>query len=202
MDGGKGMTTYREFYRRSIEDRDAFWTEQAKLVDWRKPFTKVLDYSKPPFSKWFVGGETNLCHNAIDRHLAKGSKQPALAWISTEVDQQRQFTFAELADEVNRCAAMLQSLGVGKGDRVLIYMPMVPEAVFAMLATVRIGAIHSVVFGGFAASSLAARIDDARPKVIVTADAGLRMGRIIALKPLADEAIGLARHPPKHVVFV
>ena len=201
MDGGKGMTTYREFYRRSIEDRDAFWTEQAKLVDWRKPFTKVLDYSKPPFSKWFVGGETNLCHNAIDRHLAKRSKQPALAWISTEVDQQRQFTFAELADEVNRCAAMLQSLGVGKGDRVLIYMPMVPEAVFAMLATVRIGAIHSVVFGGFAASSLAARIDDARPKVMLTSDAGMRMGKMIALKPLVDESIRLSKAPPRHVVI-
>src|SRR5438874_3175893 len=201
MDGGKRMATYRDFYKRSIDDRDGFWTEQAKLVEWHKPFTKVLDYSKPPFSKWFVGGETNLCHNAIDRHLAKRSKQPALVWISTEVDQQRQFTFAELADEVNRCAAMLQSLGVGRGDRVLIYMPMVPEAVFAMLATVRIGAIHSVVFGGFAAASLAARIDDARPKVMVTSDAGMRMGKMIALKPLVDESIRLSKAPPKHVVI-
>ncbi len=195
------MTTYREFYRRSIEDRDGFWSEQAKLVDWHKPFKQVLDYSKPPFSKWFVGGETNLCHNAIDRHVATRAKQPALVWISTEVDQQRQFTFAELADEVSRCAAMLQSLGVGKGDRVLIYMPMVPEAVFAMLATVRIGAIHSVVFGGFAASSLAARIDDARPKVMLTSDAGMRMGKMIALKPLVDESIRLSKSPPKHVVI-
>ena len=201
MDGGKRMATYRDFYKRSIDDRDAFWSEQAKLVDWHKPFKQVLDYSKPPFAKWFIGGETNLCHNAIDRHLATRAKQPALVWISTEVDQQRQFTFAELADEVNRCAAMLQSLGVGKGDRVLIYMPMVPEAVFAMLATVRIGAIHSVVFGGFAASSLAARIDDARPKVMLTSDAGMRMGKMIALKPLVDESIRLSKSPPKHVVI-
>src|SRR5205809_5554509 len=175
VDGGKRMATYRDFYKRSIDDPDGFWTEQAKLVDWHKPFKQVLDYSKPPFAKWFVGGETNLCHNAVDRHLATRAKQPALVWISTEVDQQRQFTYAELADEVNRCAAMLKSLGVGKGDRVLIYMPMVPEAVFAMLATARIGAIHSVVFGGFAAASLAARIDDARPKVMRTSDAGMRM---------------------------
>jgi propionyl-CoA synthetase len=195
------MTTYRDFYRRSIDNRDEFWTEQAKLVDWHKPFRQVLDYSKPPFAKWFVGGEINLCYNAIDRHLSRRAAQPALVWISTEVDQQRVFTFAELSDEVNRCAAMLKSLGVGKGDRVLIYMPMVPEAVFAMLATVRIGAIHSVVFGGFAAASLAARIDDARPKVMMTSDAGMRMGKMIPLKPLVDESIRLSKSPPAHVVI-
>ena len=195
------MTTYRDFYRRSIDNRDEFWTEQAKLVDWHKPFKQVLDYSKPPFAKWFVGGETNLCYNAVDRHLSRRASQPALVWISTEVDQQRVFTFAELSDEVNRCAAMLKSLGVGKGDRVLIYMPMVPEAVFAMLATVRIGAIHSVVFGGFAAASLAARIDDARPKVMMTSDAGMRMGKMIPLKPLVDESIRLSKSPPQHVVI-
>src|SRR5690349_8285261 len=195
------MTTYRDFYRRSIDNRDEFWTEQAKLVDWHKPFKRVLDYSKPPFAKWFVGGETNLCYNAIDRHLPRRSAQPALVWISTEVDQQRVFTFGELSDEVNRCASMLKSLGVGKGDRVLIYMPMVPEAVFAMLATVRIGAIHSVVFGGFAAASLAARIDDARPKVMMTSDAGMRMGKMIPLKPLVDESIRLSKSPPAHVVI-
>jgi len=128
-----------------------------------------------------VGGETNLCHNAVDRHLATRADQKALVWISTEVDAKREFTFRELADEVNRFAAILKSHGVGKGDRVLIYMPMIPEAVFAMLATVRIGAIHSVVFGGFAAASLAARIDDARPKAMVVSDAGMRMGKMIAL---------------------
>jgi propionyl-CoA synthetase len=149
-----------------------------------------------------VGGETNLCYNAIDRHLPTRSKQAALVWISTEVDATRTFTYGELHDEVNRFAAVLKSLGVGKGDRVLIYMPMTPEAVFAMLATVRLGAIHSVVFGGFAAASLAARIDDARPKVMVTSDAGMRMGKMIPLKPLVDESIRLAESPPKHVLIV
>src|SRR5438552_3153870 len=195
------MATYREFYRRSIEDPRGFWSEQAKLVDWHRAFTQAVDDSRTPFMRWFVGGETNLCHNAIDRHLATRAAQPALVWISTEVDQQKQFTYAELADEVNRFAATLQSLGVGKGDRVLIYMPMTPEAVFAMLATVRLGAIHSVVFGGFAAASLAARIDDARPRVMVTSDAGMRMGKMIQLKPLVDESIRLASSPPKHVLI-
>src|SRR5712692_7856982 len=194
------MMTYRDFYQRSIEDPQAFWAEQAKVVDWHRPFARVVDDSRTPLMRWFVGGETNLCHNAVDRHLAARAAQPALVWISTEVDQQKQYSYAELADEVNRCAAMLQSLGVGKGDRVLIYMPMVPEAVFAMLATVRIGAIHSVVFGGFAAASLAARIDDARPKVMVTSDASMRMGKVIALKPLVDESIRLAKSPPAYVV--
>jgi len=196
------MTSYAEFYRRSIQDRDAFWSEQAKRIDWVKPFQQVCDFSRPPFAKWFVGGETNLCYNAIDRHLAERAEQAALVWISTEVDQTRSFTYRQMFEEVNRFAAILRSLGVGKGDRVLIYMPMIPEAVFAMLATVRIGAIHSVVFGGFAAASLAARIDDAKPKVMITADAGSRMGKVIPLKPLTDESIRLSRHPPKHVVIV
>ncbi|HXZ47844.1 MAG TPA: propionate--CoA ligase [Usitatibacter sp.] len=193
---------FGDFYERSIRDPEAFWAEQAKRIDWHKPFRKVLDYSKPPFRSWFVGGETNLCHNAVDRHLAKRASQPALVWVSTEVDQGRTYTFAQLHDEVNRCAGLLRSMGVGRGDRVLIYMPMIPEAVFAMLATVRLGAIHSVVFGGFAAASLAARIDDARPKVMVTADAGMRMGRMIPLKPLVDESIRLAKSPPAKVLIV
>ncbi len=196
------MTTYQEFHARSIRDPEGFWGEQARLIDWHRPFDRVLDYAKPPFRSWFPGGLTNLCHNAVDRHLATRGAQKALVWISTEVDQERSWTFAELADEVNRFAAILQSLGVGKGDRVLIYMPMVPEAVFAMLATVRIGAIHSVVFGGFAAASLAARIDDAQPKVMVTSDAGSRGGKAIPLKPLVDESIRLSKAPPAHVVIV
>ena len=196
------METYQQFHARSIAHPDNFWTEQAARIDWVKPFVKVCDFSKPPFAKWFVGGETNLCYNAIDRHLATRADQNALVWISSEVDQTRTFTYRDLYDEVNRFAAVLKSLGVGKGDRVLIYMPMIPEAVFAMLATIRIGAIHSVVFGGFAAASLAARIDDAKPKVMITADAGSRMGKIIPLKPLTDESIKLAEHPPKHVVIV
>jgi propionyl-CoA synthetase len=195
------MATYKEFHKRSVSDPEGFWAEQARLVDWHRPFTKVLDAPKPPFRSWFVGGETNLCHNAVDRHLATRSGQYALVWISTETDEERRFTYAELHAEVNRCAAMLRELGVGKGDRVLIYMPMVPEAVFAMLATVRLGAIHSVVFGGFAAASLAARIDDAQPKVMMTSDAGMRMGKVIALKPLVDESIRLSKSPPAKVII-
>jgi propionyl-CoA synthetase len=196
------MATYRDFYQRSIADPSGFWAEQARLVDWHKPFATVLEYDKPPFRSWFKGGEINLCHNAVDRHVAKRGAQPALVWISTEVGETRAFTYAELHDEVNRFAAILRELGVGRGDRVLIYMPMTPEAVFAMLATVRLGAIHSVVFGGFAAASLAARIDDAKPKVMVTSDAGMRMGKVVTLKPLADESIRLSSHPPKHVLLV
>jgi propionyl-CoA synthetase len=193
---------YRDFHKRSIEQREVFWAEQARMIDWHRPFDRVLDYSKPPFARWFVGGETNLCHNAVDRHLATRADQPALIYVSTEVDQEKTYSFRELHAEVNRCAAVLQSLDVGRGDRVLIYMPTIPEAIFAMLATVRIGAIHSVVFGGFAAASLAARIDDARPKVIVTADAGMRMGKAIHYKPLLDEAIRMSKSPPQKVVIV
>ena len=193
--------TYREFHRRSIQDRDRFWSEEAKLIDWHKPFGKVLDYSKPPFAKWFVGGETNLCHNAVDRHLKARGEQNALVWISTEVDQTKSFTYNELHQEVNRAAAMMQSLGVKRGDRVIVYMPMVPEAVFAILACARIGAIHSVVFGGFAAASLAARIDDAKPSLMITADGGSRMGKAVLYKSLVDESLKLAKHPPKKVLL-
>jgi len=195
------MTAYRDFHRRSIADREGFWREQAQLVHWRKPFSKVLDYSRPPFAKWFVGGETNLCHNAVDRHLAARAEQKALVWISTEVDQSKSFTYGELFQEVNRVAAMMHALGVKQGDRVIVYMPMIPEAVFAILACARIGAIHSVVFGGFAAASLAARIDDARPALMITADGGSRMGKVVLYKALVDESLKLARHPPKKVLI-
>jgi len=193
---------YADFYRRSVDDVEAFWTEQARYIDWHTPFQRVLDYSRPPFARWFVGGKTNLCHNAVDRHLAARGDQLALVWISTETDQRRTFTYRQLHDEVNMFAAALAGLGVGQGDRVLVYMPMTPEAVFAMLAVVRLGAIHSVVFGGFAASSLAARIDDAKPKVMITGDAGSRMGKVIPLKPLTDESIRLASHKPERVIVV
>ena len=195
------MTSYKEFHRRSIEQPEAFWSEEAKLVHWHKPFSKVLDYSRPPFAKWFVGGETNLCYNAIDRHLGVRGDQKALVWISTEVDQQRSYTFRELHAEVQCAAAMIQALGVRRGDRVIIYMPMIPEACFAILACARIGAIHSVVFGGFAAASLAARIDDARPRIMITADGGSRMGKVVLYKSLVDESIKLAEHPPEKVVI-
>ena len=196
------MTTYREFHRRSIEDREGFWAEQAQLVHWHQPFRSVLDYSRPPFAKWFVGGHTNLCYNAVDRHLVTRGDQQALIYISTETGREARYTFRELHTEVNRCAAVIRAQGVGKGDRVLIYMPMVPEAVFAMLACARLGAIHSVVFGGFAAHSLAARIDDARPALMITADAGMRGGKAVPYKHLVDESLKLARHaPPKVLIF-
>ncbi len=196
------MSNYKDFHRRSLADREGFWRERAALIDWHTPFTSVLDYSRPPFARWFVGGQTNLCHNAIDRHLATRPDQDALVFISSETGQTARYTYRDLAAEVNRCAAVLAGLGVVRGDRVLIYMPMVPEAVFAMLACARLGAVHSVVFGGFAAASLATRIDDARPRVLFTADAGMRGGKAILYKPLVDEAIRLAAFPPEHVVLV
>ena len=196
------MGAYKEFHRRSIEKREEFWAEQAQLVDWHRPFGKVLDYSRPPFAKWFVGGLTNLCHNAVDRHLAARGGQTALIYISTETGQEQSYTFRELHAEVNRCAGMIRALGVGRGDRVLIYMPMIPEAVFAMLACARLGAIHSVVFGGFASHSLAARIDDARPKLMITADGGLRGGRAILYQSMFNEAIRLSKAPPDKVIVV
>src|SRR3982750_2597109 len=183
------MPPYREFHRHSIERPAEFWRNEARLIDWHKPFTDVLDYSRPPFARWFIGGETNLCYNAVDRHLEERADQPALIFVSTETGQNKTYTFRDLHAEVNRCAAVLRELGLGRGDRILIYMPMIPEAVFAMLACVRLGAIHSVVFGGFAAQSLASRIDDAQPKLMVTSDAGMRMGKAIPLKPLVDESI-------------
>ena len=135
------MSTYAQFHRRSLEDKEGFWSEQAGLIDWHKPFQRTLDFSRPPFAKWFVGGETNLCHNALDRHLADRAEQKALVWISTEVDKQASYTYRELHAEVQRVAAMLLELGVKRGDRVIIYMPMIPEASFAMLACARIGGV-------------------------------------------------------------
>ncbi|MBN9423421.1 MAG: propionate--CoA ligase [Candidatus Accumulibacter sp. 66-26] len=196
------MTSIKEFHRQSIEQPDAFWGEQAKLIDWHKPYTQTLDFSRPPFAKWFVGGETNLCYNAVDRHAAKRPNDRALVFISTETDVEKVYTFAELKQEVMRMAAIMQSLGVGKGDRVLIYMPMIAEAAFAMLACARIGAIHSVVFGGFASGSLATRIDDAEPKLIVSSEAGMRGGKAVPYKHLLDEAIDLATKKPAKVLMI
>jgi len=195
------MTRFDEFHRRSLAEPDAFWAEQARLIDWHTPPQKICDDSNPPFTRWFAGGTTNLCHNAVDRHLKDRADQPALIYVSTETDTERTYTFRELHDNVQRAAAALQSLGVGKGDRVLIYMPMIAEAAFAMLACARIGAIHSVVFGGFASVSLASRIEDATPKVIVSADAGSRAGKVLAYKPLLDEAIRLSKHKPQAVLL-
>jgi propionyl-CoA synthetase len=193
---------YKAFYQRSIEDREGFWAEQAQLVYWHKPFERVLDFSRPPFAKWFLGGQTNLCYNAVDRHLAVRGDQKALVYISTETGEEKSYSFRELHDEVRRFAAAMLGLGVGKGDRVIIYMPMIAEACFAILACARIGAIHSVVFGGFASHSLATRIDDARPKLIVSSDAGMRAGKAVPYKHLLDEAIRLAKSPPEKVVLI
>jgi len=196
------MTAYADFHRRSLQDRDGFWAEQAQLIDWQTPFTQVCDYSNPPFARWFVGGKTNLCHNAVDRHARTHPDRNALIWVSTEVDKEIVYTFSQLQAEVERMAAILLSLGVKQGDRVLVYMPMIPEAAFAMLACTRIGALHSVVFGGFASVSLATRIDDAQPKVIVSADAGSRSGKVVPYKGLLDDAIRLAEHKPGKVLMV
>ena len=195
-------TSYADFYRQSIDQPDVFWTEQAKLIDWFKPFTRVCNYDNPPFAHWYEGGQTNLCHNAVDRHLKDRADQAALIYVSSETGQEKTYSFAELHVEVQRMAASLKALGVGKGDRVLIYMPMIAEAAFAMLACARIGAIHCVVFGGFASGSLASRIEDATPKVIVSADAGSRGGKRVAYKPLLDEAIHLSSYKPDAVLLV
>jgi len=196
------MNRYRETHRRSVEDPAQFWAEQARRIHWETPFTQVLDDSRLPFAKWFVGGRTNLCYNALDRHLAERGEQAALIYVSTETGIERSYTYKQLHAEVNRMAAVMLSLGVKRGARVLIYMPMIAEALFAMLACARIGAIHSVVFGGFAAHSLAARIDDAQPVLIVAADAGSRAGKVTAYTPLLEEALALAQHKPPHALLV
>ena len=196
------MNAIQTTHRASIQDRDDFWSAEAREIHWEEAFSQVLDFSNPPFAKWFVGGRTNLCFNAVDRWLDKRGDEPALVWVSTEVDQEVTYTTRALHKEVNAVAAMLVEQGVKQGDRVLIYMPMVPEAVFAMLACARLGAIHSVVFGGFASVNLAQRIDDASPKVIICADAGSRAGKVTPYKPLLDKAISLSTRPPEHVIVV
>ncbi len=193
---------YEETYRRSIEQPEAFWAEEAKAIHWHKPPQRILDYSNPPFRQWFVGGETNLCYNAVDRHLPARASQLALVAISTETSVTREITYAELYREVNAFAAILQKLDVARGDRVVIYMPNMAEAVFAMLACARIGAVHSVVFGGFAAHNLALRIDDAMPKLLIAADAGMRGGKVIPYKSLVDEACAESQSPPPRVLIV
>jgi len=193
---------YEDFHRRSLDDPEGFWAEQAQAIHWHRSPQKILDDSNPPFRKWFVGGETNLCYNAVDRHLEERGEQLALVGYSTETDSIRELSFRELHREVNAFAAVLQSLGVGKGDRVVIYMPHTVDAAIAMLACARIGAIHSVVFGGFASLNLALRIDDAKPTLLVCADAGIRGGKVIPFKPLVDDALSRAKHPPAHVLVV
>ncbi len=196
------MTAFTDFSARALAEPEAFWAEQAQLIDWHTPPQQICDYSRPPFARWYVGGTTNLCHNAIDRHLEDRADQAALVYISTETNTETTYTFRQLHTEVQCMAAMLKDMGVGKGDRVLLYMPMVAEAAFAMLACARIGAIHCVVFGGFASVSLAQRIDDAAPKVIITADAGSRGGKVVPYTALLEDAIQLAAHKPACVLMV
>jgi propionyl-CoA synthetase len=188
---------YRETYERSMEDPAGFWAEAARAIDWTKPAETVFDPSLGAYGRWFVGGACNACHNAVDRHVAERGDQNAIIYDSPVTGTKRGITYKELRDEVSVLGAVLQDLGVQKGDRVILYMPMIPEAVFAMLACARIGAIHSVVFGGFAARELATRIEDAAPKVILTASCGIEVNRTVAYKPLLDEAIELASHKPE-----
>jgi propionyl-CoA synthetase len=194
---------YDEVYRRSLEDPEGFWGEAARLIDWVREPEHILDDSKAPFYRWFVGGELNTCHNALDRHVDGGrADQLALVYDSPVTGRLQTFTYLELRDAVARFAGVLRGLGVSRGDRVVIYMPMVPEAAMAMLACARLGAIHSVVFGGFASHELAIRIDDARPKVVVSASCGIEVSRVIEYKPLLDRAIEMASHKPEHCVIL
>jgi propionyl-CoA synthetase len=193
---------YEIAHARSLEDPESFWADAAQEIHWYKKWHKVLDDSNKPFYRWFAGGEVNTCYNAIDRHVAGGrAEQTALIYDSPVTQTIKSFTFRELRDRVATCAGALASLGVSRGDRVIIYMPMIPEAVIAMLATARLGAIHSVVFGGFASHELAVRIDDATPKIIISASCGIEPGRTVAYKPLLDAAIALSRHKPEKCVI-
>jgi len=189
---------YDVAHARSLSDPSGFWGDIAQQIDWVKPWDKVLDDSNPPFYRWFSGAECNTCYNAVDRHVEKGrGDQAALIYDSPMTGgTQKTYTYAQLQDEVSRFAGVLRANGVGKGDRVIIYMPMIPQAPIAMLAVARLGAIHSVVFGGFAAAELATRIDDAKPKAIVAASCGLEPGRTIEYKPLLDHAVELSSHKP------
>ena len=190
-------------FNRSLKDPAGFWGDAAEAVYWHKRWEKVLDDSRQPFYRWFAGGEVNTCYNALDLHVEEGrGHQPALIYDSPVTNSTKTFTYRELRDQVARFAGALAHLGVGKGDRVIVYMPMVPEAAVAMLACARLGAVHSVVFGGFAANELAARIDDAKPKVVVSASCGVELKRIIPYKPLLDEALRIARDKPRRCVIL
>src|SRR4029079_12112858 len=181
---------YREVYARSLADPEGFWAEAAREIDWIEPPKKVFDPSSGAYGRWVSGGVVNTCYNALDRHVVGGrANQVALIHDSPLTSSITKFTYAELLDEVKTLAAVMQDFGVTKGDRVILYMPLVPEAVMAMLACARIGAVHSVVFGGLAAKELATRIDDAKPKLIFSASCGVEPGRIVQYKPLLDEAI-------------
>jgi propionyl-CoA synthetase len=197
------MSRYAHEFDRSLSDPEAFWGDAAKKIDWYQAPSMVLDASNPPFYRWFPDGTLNTCFNAVDRHVRDGrGEAAALIYDSPVTGTGRTYTYGELLDRVARFAGVLRGLGVDQGDRVIIYLPMIPEAAIAMLACARIGAIHSVVFGGFAAPELATRIDDAAPKVVVSASCGLEASRVIEYKPILDRAIGLAARKPEHCVIL
>ena len=194
---------YKEEYQASIDDPAAFWGDKAKALDWYRTPQTVLSTDEQGIYRWFADGELNTCHLALDYHVANGrGDQLAVIYDSPVTGQQRKITYAELLDEVSNCAGMLQNLGVGKGDRVVIYLPMIPEALISMLACARLGAVHSVVFGGFAPPELAVRLDDATPKVLLTASCGIEINRVIEYKPIVDKAIEMAAHKPAHCVVL
>ncbi|HTI78674.1 MAG TPA: propionyl-CoA synthetase [Mycobacterium sp.] len=197
------MGGYRDLFNASLADPAAFWADAARAVTWTREPQRILDDSNPPFYRWFPDGELNTCANALDRHVEGGrADQPALIYDSPVTGAQRTYTYRELLDKTARFAGALRGLGVNKGDRVVIYMPMVPEAVIAMLACARLGAVHSVVFGGFAAHELAARIDDAQPAVIVSASCGIEPTRTVDYKPMLDTALEIAEHAPPACVIL
>ena len=195
-------SSYTELYNWSITDPTSFWQGQAEAIHWHAPFQTVCDFTNPPFVRWFVGGRTNLCYNAVDRHLATRADQPAIFFHSSEFGIEKVITYGQLHVEVTRFAAVLKKLGINKGDRVVIYLPMIPEAAYAMLACARVGAIHSVVFAGFAANSLANRIVDAQAKLVITADAAARAGKLVPLKKVVDEALRQNENSVEHVLIV
>jgi propionyl-CoA synthetase len=197
------MSKFREVHARSLADPSGFWAEAAEAIDWTRTWDKVLDDDNAPFYRWFSGGELNTCYNAVDRHVEQGhGDRAAIIYDSPVTDTKARISYADLLDRVSRFAGVLAAQGVSKGDRVIIYMPMVPEAAIAMLACARLGAVHSVVFGGFAPTELATRIDDAKPKVIVSASCGIEVARVIPYKPLLDKAIEISSHKPAHTVIL
>ncbi|MCW4245685.1 MAG: propionyl-CoA synthetase [Candidatus Thiodiazotropha taylori] len=200
--GTREMSKYAEIYNHSLDDPEAFWGDVAQGLHWDKPWDQVLDASAQPSPRWFVGGQLNTCYNALDRHIEAGNgDRLALIYDSPVTDSKRSYTYTELRDEVASLAGALTAQGVNKGDRVIVYMPMIPEAAISMLACARIGAIHSVVFGGFAAKELATRIDDSKPKMVLSASCGIEPSRVVAYKPLLDEAIELSTHKPQSCII-
>jgi len=194
---------FADMHRRSIEQREDFWAEAARDIVWTKPYSRVLETLEPPFYRWYPGGELNMCYNAVDRHVEEGhGGRTALIYDSPVTGQKRSYTYSELQAEVSRAAGAIEALGVGKGDRVVIYMPMVPEAVFAMLACARLGAPHSVVFGGFPAQELTVRVEDAKPKLIIAASCGVEPARAVPYKPMLDAALEMSRHKPSACLIV